>query len=238
MSKSIRKTILAIVLAVCVLGIAKHTMTYSNYQSAQINTSSSTDISKMEDIPDYTGTDTIEINGGNAFFANEWNQVSEGEICLSELDSLGRCGTAMIKATSDTLPTKERGSTGKAKPTGWIQNKYPGIIESDPPYLYNRAHLLMWAISGLNDDTRNLITGTRHFNLTMLDTENEVLDHIKNGEVVLYRVTPIFERDDLLAKGVLMEATNEDGSWQICRFVYNVQPGIYLYYATGDNYVE
>jgi len=190
-------------------------------------------------IPEYDGNPYVDFPVADSVFEREWKEMKPGEIILSEFDSLGRCGPAIIRATKETMPKVERGSTGLAKPSGWVQNKYPGIVDSDPPYLYNRAHLLMWAISGLTDETRNLITGTRYFNtVCMLPTEIEVAQFIeRSGQNVLYRVTPVFIGDNLLASGVLMEAESEDHSFQIRRFAFNVQPGVVIDYVTGNNWI-
>ncbi|MDO4647183.1 MAG: DNA/RNA non-specific endonuclease [Eubacteriales bacterium] len=202
-----------------------------------------TDNTIVDVLPDadekYAGSPYIAVNQDTPYFTTEWDSIAIGELQLSPLDKLGRCGAAMIKASPSTLPTDERGSTGQIKPTGWHQNKYEGIVDSEPPYLYNRAHLIMRAICGVDSDERLLITGTRYFNVeAMLPVEMEVLDQIRSGDTVIYRVTPIFNGDDLLARGVLMEAQNESGSWSICRFAHNVQPGVVLDYASGQNWPE
>ena len=189
-------------------------------------------------IPPYNGTPYVDVTWKDSDLSSFWN-LPKGQIVLSPYDQLGRCGSAIVHAVSDLLPTGERGSTGMAKPSGWVQNKYEGIVDSEPPYIYNRAHLLMWAVTGLTDTQENLITGTRYFNMeSMLPTELEVVRYIENGGELLYRVTPIFSGDNLLAEGVLMEAVSGDGTFSICRFAYNVQPGIILDYRTGNNWPE
>ena len=134
--------------------------------------------------------------------------------------------------------TEERGEIGHIKPSGWHTVKYDKSVISDL-YLYNRCHLLMYAVSGINDDERNLITGTRQFNLDMLELENQVYDLLKYDEnaKLLYRVTPLFEGDNLVAKGVLMEAATlgDDDGLSFCMFIYNVQDGIVIDYATGES---
>ena len=196
-----------------------------------------TGITKKLDSLIYDGSLVITLSDDVPFFGiGELTSLKAGEYALSEKDVLGRCGPAVMMAVKSAMPTGERGSTGTAKPTGWKQNKYAGIVDSNPPYLYNRCHLLMWALSGLTDDTRNLITGTRCFNKEgMLAVETEVIKAVENGKTVLYRVTPHFKGDDLLASGVLMEALSVDGTFSLCRYVFNVQPGVKIDYATGDN---
>lgn len=142
-------------------------------------------------------------------------------------------------AGPETLPTEERGEIGHVRPSGWHTVKYPEVIPDR--YLYNRSHLLMYALSGLNDDERNLITGTRQLNADqdagMLHYENIVLDYIKEtGNHVLYKVTPVFAGDNLVADGVLMEALSvEDDQVSFCVFVYNVQDGVNIDYKTGES---
>ena len=156
---------------------------------------------------------------------------------LGEQDALGRCQSAWANIGQDLMPTGERGKIGHIKPTGWHTVKYDSV---DGKYLYNRCHLIGFQLTAENANEKNLITGTRYMNVEgMLPFENMVADYIKEtGFHVLYRVTPVFEGDDLLAKGVQMEAYSvEDQGEGICFhvFVYNVQPGIFIDYATGES---
>ena len=155
----------------------------------------------------------------------------------SELDSLGRCGAAIASIGKDLMPTEKRQGIGQIKPTGWQTVKYDSV---DGKYLYNRCHLIGYQLSGENANEKNLITGTRFLNVEgMLPFENMVADYVKEtGNHVLYRVTPVFEDDHLLASGVVMEAEsvedNGDGiSFHV--FCYNVQPGIVIDYKTGES---
>ena len=155
----------------------------------------------------------------------------------SDLDSLGRCGVAFANVCTDTMPTEERGSIGQIKPSGWHTIKYDIV---DGRYLYNRCHLIGYQLTAENANEKNLITGTRYINVSgMLPFENMVADYIKEtGNHVLYRVTPIFEGNNLLATGVQMEALSvEDGGDGICFnvFCYNVQPNVTIDYANGDS---
>lgn len=158
----------------------------------------------------------------------------------SELDDLGRCGTATACIGLDLMPTEDRGAIGKVKPSGWQISKYDFI---DGKYLYNRCHLIGYQLSGENANERNLITGTRYMNVEgMLPLENEVADYVKEtGNHVMYRVTPVFEGDNLVASGVRMEAysVEDDGegvSFNV--FVANVQPGVEIDYSDGSNWEE
>ena len=187
-------------------------------------------------VPEYNGEPYIDLEMASDLEL-QWDLFGDSYAILSPFDSLGRTGPAMMIALSEGIPEDMREPTGTFKPTGWVQNKYPDIIDSTPPYLYNRAHLLMWAMSGITDVQENLFTGTRYLNVSgMLPTETVVINRAKGGKEVLYRVTPVYAGDDLLAYGVLMEAVSRDGSFRLCRFAYNVQPGIEIDYATGDNH--
>ncbi len=197
-------------------------------------------------IPYYNGDDCIEINKNIPLFTED-EYTTEPFEYYSDLDSLGRCGMAYANICTELMPKEERQSIGQIKPTGWVQNKYEVIKDADNPagYLYNRCHLIGFQLAGENANEKNLITGTRHFNTMdgMEQFENMVADYVKRGNDnsrhVLYRVTPVFENDNLLATGVLMEAKSiEDDSISFCVFVYNVEPGIGIDYSTGENWQE
>ena len=174
-----------------------------------------------------------EVNGNVPCFADS-DYTTECFYELSELDHLGRCGTAFACFGPETLAEGERGSIGHVRPSGWHTIKYNGIVDGN--YLYNRCHLLMWALSGINDDERNLITGTRYMNTEgLLPFEEQVVDYIEEtGNHVIYRVTPDFEGDNLVASGVQMEAASvEDDGLAFNVYCYNIQPGIQIDYLTG-----
>lgn len=190
----------------------------------------------LSEIPEYSGEPYIEINGNEPEFAEEDFSEDSFEI-YSELDSLGRCGTACANVGTDLMPTEKRGSIGQVKPSGWQTVKYDIV---DGKYLYNRCHLIGYQLSGENANKENLITGTRYMNVEgMLPFENMVADYVKETDNhVLYRVTPVFDGNDLVAKGVHMEAysVEDEGegiSYNV--YVYNVQPGIEIDYATGES---
>lgn len=198
--------------------------------------------SRPESIPQYSGNLYIELDGNKPEF-NHYDSQNLREEKYSPLDEKGRCGTAFAKIDQSMMPNGNRGYIGNIKPTGWKQNKYPGIVVSEPPYIYNRCHLIAYALTGQNANEQNLITGTRYFNAEgMLPFEESVLHYLDNSSNhVLYRVSPYFKDDELLARGVEMEAYSvEDDGRGICFhvFVYNVQPGISIDYRTGDNWVE
>ena len=158
----------------------------------------------------------------------------------SPLDGLGRCGAASACVGVDLMPTEERESIGQVKPSGWQTVKYDCV---DGKYLYNRCHLIGFQLTGENANKQNLITGTRYMNVDgMLPFENMVADYVKEtGNHVLYRVTPIYDGDALVAGGVQMEALSvEDKGTGISFnvYVYNVQPGVEIDYATGESWLE
>ena len=205
----------------------------NNDKEVNSNISSYANISE---IPEYNEKIYVEINNNKPYFKEE-EYITNSFETYSELDSLGRCGVAYANISKETMPKEgeERESISSITPTGWKQEKYDG------EYLYNRCHLIGYQLSSENANECNLITGTRYFNVEgMLPFENKVADYIEKNENnhVLYRVTPIFENDNLLAKGVEIEAYSvEDNGKGICFnvFVYNIQPGIDIDYRTGDN---
>ena len=197
--------------------------------------------SAINTIPDYFGEDYVILNEGRPNF-NEWDLENIKGEYFSDLDSLGRCGVAYALLDRSMMPTEERGEIGQIKPSGWVQKKYEGIVDSQPPYLYNRCHLIAYALTGQNANEKNLITGTRYMNATpMLLWEEKVLRYLdKSDNHVLYRVTPYFKDKDLLARGVEMEAYSvEDRGKSLCFhvFVYNIQPGIGIDYLTGESWI-
>ena len=199
----------------------------------------STTPSAFKEIPTYQG-EAFAVVGNNvpSFGPKDLTAVSYES--YAPLDSLGRCGTAVACIGPDLMPTEERGAIGSVKPTGWRNQKYSFV---DGNYLYNRCHLIGFQLTGENANVQNLITGTRYLNTQgMLPFENMVADYIREtGNHVLYRVIPIFEGSDLVARGVTMEAYSvEDSGEGICFFVFcfNIQPGVIIDYDTGDNRLD
>ena len=188
--------------------------------------------------PSYSGSSYVELNNNEPLFTDDYLTSQPFEY-YSELDSLGRCGTAFANICADLLPTEDRGEIGNIRPSGWHTVNYHELIDGN--YLYNRCHLIAFSLAGENANEKNLITGTRYLNVSgMLPFEMKVLDYVKDtGNHVLYRVTPVFEGNNLLATGVIMEARSvEDDGLKFNVFVYNVQPGIGINYADGDSWVE
>lgn len=188
----------------------------------------------LSTVPEYSGSPYVELNGNLPTFEEVTEESFEE---YAELDELGRCGVAYACIGKDIMPTEERGAIGQVKPSGWHTIKYDSV---DGKYLYNRCHLIGYQLTGENANTKNLITGTRYMNVEgMLPFEDLVDDYIdETGNHVMYRVTPVFEGDNLLASGVQMEAYSvEDNGKGVCFnvYVYNVQPGITIDYTDGDS---
>lgn len=201
------------------------------------NNSDNTQIITSDNIPDYDGDIYIELNKNIPEFGdNDKNRLDAFEE-YSELDELGRCGVAYANICQELMPTEKRGSIGMIKPSGWQLAKYDSV---DGKYLYNRSHLIGFQLAGENANEKNLITGTRYFNVDgMLPFENEVANYVKStNHHVLYRVTPVFKDDELVARGVKMEAYSVEDSGegvQFNVFVYNIQPGITINYKDGTS---
>lgn len=209
------------------------------------------------DVPYYSGKPYVEINNNVPLFTDEETSIETLNTHLEEyqksndtigtlefysnLDSLGRCQEAYAYVGPETLPTTKRGDIGSVKPTGWQSVKYPEQIKDN--YLYNRCHLIAYELSAENANKSNLVTGTRYMNIDgMLNFENITRQYIDDTyNHVLYRVTPIFAGNDLVCKGVLMEAysiEDEGNGLQWCVFAYNVQPKIAIDYTTGDSWLS
>ena len=231
--QKITKKIVAFAMALCLcMGLVPFSVFPGAVQevSAQL---------QSEDIPSYTGSPYTQINDNVPDFPLD-DYTTEAFETYSDLDELGRCEVAYANVCQELMPTQKRGKIGQVKPSGWQTAKYDSV---DGKYLYNRCHLIGYQLTGENANEKNLITGTRYLNVDgMLPFENMVADYVKEtGNHVLYRVTPIFTGDNLVADGVQMEAESvEDNGDGILFnvFCYNVQPGIGIDYATGDNWED
>lgn len=190
----------------------------------------------LESIPEYNGSIYIELNNNEPEFSENDLSIESFET-YSTKDYLGRCGVAYANIGIDLMPTEERKSIGSIKPTGWHTIKYDIV---DGKYLYNRCHLIGYQLSGENTNSENLITCTRQMNVKgMLPFENKVSEYVKStNNHVLYRVTPVFEDNNLLASGVQIEALSVEDNGKGIKFnvfIYNVQDGINIDYTTGDS---
>lgn len=196
-------------------------------------------IETIEEVPVFSGSPYVEINQNQPNFSEE-EKITESFETYSNLDSLGRCGVAYACIGEDLMPTEDRESISQIKPSGWQTVKYDFV---DGKYLYNRCHLIGFQLTGENANEENLITGTRYMNVEgMLPFENMVADYVKEtGNHVLYRVTPVFEGEELVARGAQMEAWSiEDNGDGVCYnvYVYNNQPGVIIDYRTGESWIS
>lgn len=200
------------------------------------------DAEKQLGVPKYSGQPYFALNGNVPNFTNAEKTSAKAFEFYSDLDELGRCGKTEACVGKELMPTEGRESISSVKPSGWINKNY-GADLVDGGYLYNRCHLIGFQLTGENANKENLITGTRYMNVDgMLPFENMVADYVKEtGNHVMYRVTPIFDGNDLVACGAVMEAYSvEDNGEGVCFnvYVYNVQPGIVIDYATGNSWLS
>lgn len=191
----------------------------------------------IADIPAYTGALCIDINHGMPGFTAQ-DEAHGTFMQFSDLDFEGRCGTAFARIGPDTVSNEKRGDISQVHPSGWVQRKYSFV---DDDMLYNRSHLIAHQLCGENANEKNLITGTRTFNAVgMLYYEELVGDYVRStGNHVLYRVTPLFAANDLVARGVQMEAKSVEDNGEAIQFnvfVYNVEPGVAIDYVTGESW--
>jgi len=190
----------------------------------------------LDEIAPYDGSPAVVVNDNVPLFADADFENLPNE-AFSPFDSLGRCGPAYALVGREYMPTERRGSIGTIKPSGWQTARYEWI---DGTYLFNRCHLIAYQMTGQNDNELNLITGTRSLNIVAMQPyEDQVASYARRtGNHVMYRVTPVFEGNNLVASGVLMEARSveDDGAGvQFCVWCYNVEPGVIIDYTTGDN---
>ena len=239
-----RRMLLGIILAAVLMGgctglqetVPQEDEKNSGYEQELQNTGEDIVLPDGTKIEGYSGTPYAAIGDNVPDFLPE-DMTQQSFERYSKLDGLGRCGTAYANVGEDIMPKEERGNIGQVKPSGWQTVKYDIV---DGKYLYNRCHLIGYQLTGENANVENLITGTRYLNVEgMLPFENMVADYVKETHAhVLYRVTPVFEENELVARGVRMEGWSvEDQGEGICFdvFAYNVQPGIEIDYATGES---
>lgn len=234
------KYIISLIVILC-LSIAG----YLNIQPNTISTAGTSNLVyensfDLSTIPEFNSSSYVILNNNVPEFKDEDFTTTSFEK-YSKLDSLGRCGVAYACLGMETMPSAndERENISNVEPSGWINKKYKNV---DGGYLYNRCHLIGYQLSNENDNEKNLITGTRYMNTEgMLPFENQVADYIKETKNhVLYRVTPIYDENNLVASGVQMEAKSvEDNGKGICFnvYCYNSQPGIEIDYETGESHL-
>ena len=192
---------------------------------------------KLSDIPEYSGALCIDVNKGQPGFSAD--DAARGSFLdFSELDFEGRCSTAAGLIGPETVSNAERGDISQVHPSGWVQHRYSFV---DHEMLYNRSHLIAHQLCGEDANERNLITGTRTMNAVGMTYYEELVGNYvrRTNNHVLYRVTPLFAANDLVARGIQMEAESVEDGGQAIRFnvfVYNVEPGVKIDYVTGDNW--
>lgn len=227
----------ALSISACGQGVQQEPIVSVSTELHEVNlVTAGTSAFDLASVPAYSGQPYAVVNDNKPYFTDADLTTVSFET-YSDLDSLGRCGVAYASVGTDLMPTEERGSIGQVKPSGWHTIKYDNV---DGKYLYNRCHLIGYQLTAENANEKNLITGTRYLNVQgMLPFENMAADYIKEtGNHVRYRVTPIFEGNNLVASGVLMEAESVEDKGEgilYCVYVYNVQPGISINYVTGDS---
>ena len=238
--KSKYNLVISIITLILIIFIGYYENKYGTDVDGNQNVQVSESIQKsfnLDDIPEFDGkTPYVIINNNEPNFPEEDFNSNSFEK-YSELDSLGRCGVAYANVSKETMPTEARGEISKVKPTGWHTVKYDCV---EGKYLYNRCHLIGYQLTAENANKQNLITGTRYLNVDgMLPFENQVAEYVKqeNGHV-LYRVTPIFKENNLVANGVQMEAESVEDKGEKVKFnvyAFNVQPNIKIDYLTGNS---
>lgn len=233
------KQILTLILFVIIIFIGIYAT--NNYNENQNKVDIEQTISyTLDTVPEYSSQPYVKINSNipnfqeNDFTTNSFEDYSD-------LDDYGRCGVAFANLNKEVTMPKEnenRKSLEKVIPSGWQDISYPEIKLSN---LYNKCHLIAYSLSAENANDKNIITGTRYFNISgMAPFENRVRNYLNNNtdKHVLYRVTPIYEGSNLVANGVTIEAESvEDRGANICFYVYiyNVQPGVIINYVTGES---
>lgn len=206
--------------------------------SAVIVTSEAKEKFSLSDVPKYKDQASVAVHENKPYFTKKEKENTKSFENYHKLDKFGRCCVAYANVSPETMPSEDRGVIGSVKPSGWHTVKYNGVIDGN--YLYNRCHLIAYCLTAENANKKNLITGTRYLNIEgMLPYETMVAKYVeKTGNHVLYRVTPIFKGNNLLASGVLMEGYSVEDKGKgicFCVYAYNVQPGIKIDYKTGES---
>ncbi len=236
-----KKIIAVIGFLILAITVAVKPETQTNAEETTVIEESNATVSSDDNIEEYSGQPYVILNNNEPYFTAEEKSNTTSFEVYSDLDSLGRCGVAYANICTELMPIEERGEIGNIKPSGWHTVNYHEFIDGN--YLYNRCHLIGYQLSGENANEKNLITGTRYLNVTgMLPFENEVADYVNStNNHVLYRVTPKFDGDNLVASGVEMEAYSVEDHGSGIKYnvyCYNVQPNISIDYATGDSTLE
>ncbi len=234
MSRKNKKLVTSILSLIVLIAVVSYQYILPSY-AYKDNSNNTSDVIS---IPSYDNEPYKEVNNNKPTFTDSEKELTEKEE-YSDLDSLGRVGVAFALVSKSTMPTTKRGSIGMIKPAGWHTVKYDFV---DGKYLYNRCHLIAHQLTGENANPKNLMTCTRSMNVDgMLPFENKVANYIKEtNNHVLYRVTPVFDGDNLVANGAYMEAYSieDKGKLSFNVYVYNVQKGVTIDYKTGESKLE
>ena len=234
MSRKNKKLVTSLLSLIVLIAVVSYQYILPSY-AYKDNSNNTSDVIS---IPSYDNEPYKEVNNNKPTFTDSEKELTEKEE-YSDLDSLGRVGVAFALVSKSTMPTTKRGSIGMIKPAGWHTVKYDFV---DGKYLYNRCHLIAHQLTGENANPKNLITCTRSMNVDgMLPFENKVANYIKEtNNHVLYRVTPVFDGDNLVANGAYMEAYSieDKGKLSFNVYVYNVQKGVTIDYKTGESKLE
>lgn len=236
--KHMKKKLIGLVLvAVVALGdyfLGDNVLNLGNQSVSEVH------VEGLESIPEYSSYPYVYIGSGNSNLleTEEWSEGYESYT----MDDLGRCSVAEAMVGEDTMPTDDREDISSVEPTGWNNKRYDSELV-DGGWIYNRCHLIGYQLTGENANDKNLITGTRYLNIDgMLPFENDVAEYVKDtGNHVMYQVTPIYEGDNQVASGVVMEAESVEDNGEGIDFnvyCYNVQPGIKIDYSNGENWLE
>lgn len=234
MSRKNKKLVTSLLSLIVLIAVVSYQYILPSY-AYKDNSNNTSDVIS---IPSYDNEPYKEVNNNKPTFTDSEKELTEKEE-YSDLDSLGRVGVAFVLVSKSTMPTTKRGSIGMIKPAGWHTVKYDFV---DGKYLYNRCHLIAHQLTGQNANPKNLMTCTRSMNVDgMLPFENKVANYIKEtNNHVLYRVTPVFDGDNLVANGAYMEAYSieDKGKLSFNVYVYNVQKGVIIDYKTGESKLE
>ncbi|ELA06722.1 DNA/RNA non-specific endonuclease [Weissella tructae] len=200
-------------------------------------------------------SESVKFNGTGAFIVNGGKTNLDASVNvapyvqLNAQDSLGRPGAAnafLNKSSREYRSREETGNDKKMNPVGWKQKKLDG-----QDMLFNRGHSIAYAIAGSIKgfdasvaNPQNITTQTAWANQSSNGNDQNtgqnyyetlVRRSLDNNKQVRYRVTPLYEGDNLVPSGSHIEAKAKDGSLEFNVFVPNVQPGVKINYRTGDS---
>ncbi|WP_349535067.1 DNA/RNA non-specific endonuclease [Leuconostoc citreum] len=251
-SRSI-KYLIIIVLLIGIVGYFNRGMITQNIQSLtthsqvtniDIKTDETSQPEKLANL-NFNGQSVITVNNNQpTFSSDDLKQTKNGWQQLSSLDWLGRPQIANALLNKNLMPPAQ-----KFKARERLTVKTPGYHaiktgNNNTDWLYNRSHLIGYQFTGLNNEPKNLITGTRQLNAdsrknaeSMVTFETEVADYLKQSDAhfVRYQVEPIYRNVELVPRGVhMMGQSIDDESIRFNVYIYNVQDGWEINYLNGD----